>query len=305
MRQIGSDAAPRRAGSQFGFTLVELIVSITLLSTLAMVAVPMLRMPMTAYLESNARVSVVGELDDVQTRLSADLARALPNSVRLRTVGTRQLLEFLDLRAEGRHRDGTSGAPQVCPAVCAAAANNDALEAACTERCFTSLGPTVGDVPVPGADYVVVNPLGPGVPNGDPYFGGAAAVAGGIKTRLTASAAVAGGTRFDIAPHRFAALASSKRFFIVAGPVSYECDPGTQRLLRHDGYAIAAVQPAAFAAAQSATLASGVTACRFAYTRSSTRGGVVTLWLRFTRPVSAGAPAEFAELVLMAPVQES
>jgi MSHA biogenesis protein MshO len=280
------------------------VVSITLLSTLALVAVPMLRMPMTAYMESAARVNVSTELDTVQTRLNADLARAVPNSIRLRTVGARQLLEFLEVRAEGRHRNGASGAAQSCPAVCASVGNNDSLEAACSERCFTSLGPALGDVPVPGADYVVVNPLGPGVPNGDPYFGGAAAVAGGIKSRLNATAALPGGTRFDIAPHSFPALATTRRFYIVAGPVSYECNPATQRLVRYDGYAIGALQPVGFAGAQSAVLASGISACSFVYTRTSGRGGMLSLWLRFTRPVSAGAPSEFSELVLSAPVNE-
>jgi len=293
------------AACRRGFTLVELVVAITLLSTLALVAVPMLRMPMAAYLESAARVDVATELDTVQTRLNADLARALPNSLRLRTAGGRQLLEFLEVRAEGRHRAGTSGAAQACATPCAALGNNDSLEAACSERCFTSLGPAVGDVPMPGTDYVVVNPLGPGVPNGDPYFGGAAAAAGGIKSRLNATAALpGGGTRFNIAPHSFPALAASRRYFVVSGPVSYECNPATQRLTRHDSYAIAALQPAAFAGAQSADLASGITACSFVYTRTSARGGVLSLWLRFTRPVSAGAPPEFSELVLSAAVNE-
>ena len=287
-----------------GFTLVELVISITLLSTMALVAVPMLRVPMTAYMESAARVAVASELDNVQARLTADLARALPNSVRLRTVGARQLLEFLDVRAEGRYREDASGAAQVCPAICLAAGKNDALEAACTERCFTSLGPTIGDVPVVGTDYIVVNPLGPGVPNGDPYFGGAATLPGGIKSRLTAMAALPNGQRFDITPHSFPALPATQRFYVVGGPVSYECNPATQRLTRYDGYTIAALQPAGFGALQGAPLATGVSACRFDYTRTGARGGMVSLWLRFTRPVSAGAPAEFSELVLMAPVRE-
>ncbi len=291
----------RRMRFDAGFTLVELIISITLLSTLALVAVPMLRVPMSGYLQSQARVDVSGELDAAQTRLSADLAGALPHSVRLRTVAGRQLLEFLDVRAEGRHRDGASGAPQACPVVCATAANNDALEAACTERCFTTLGPLVGDAPVPGADWVVVNPLGPGVPNGDPYFGGAAAVPGGIKSRLNAATVVANGLRLDIAPHSFATLAPERRVYVVSGPVSYECNPATQQLRRHDGYALSAAQPANFGGAQTATLATGVSACRFAYTPTGARGGLVTLWLRFNRAV-AGAPSEFSELVLMAPV---
>ncbi|KNZ33503.1 MAG: hypothetical protein AD742_06330 [Methylibium sp. NZG] len=283
---------------------MELIVSITLLSTMALVAVPMLRIPMTAYLEASARAGATTELDTVQARLGADLARALPNSVRVRTVGSRQLLEFLEVRAEGRHRSGPSGGPQSCPAVCNLSANHDSLEAACTERCFMSLGALRGDAPVPGSDYVVVNPLGPGVPSGDPYAGGAGPVVGGIKSRLTATAAVSGSTRMSIAPHSFPALAGTRRFYVVSGPVSYECDPTTQLLQRHDGYAIGALQPAAFGGAQTAPLAVGVTACRFSYTATGARGGMVNLWLRMTRPVSAGAPPEFSELVLMAPVTE-
>ncbi len=289
---------------QRGFTLVELVVSITLLSTLALVAVPMLRMPLAAYLETAARADVTGQLDMVESRIHADLARALPNSIRLRSVGTRRLLEYLEVRAQGRHRAGLSGAAQVCPLVCGAPGANDALEASCTERCFTSLGPLVGDPSVPGTDYVVVNPLGPGVPGGDPYTGGAAAVPGGIKTRLIATSAVPNGQRLDITPHNFPALSPSRRFYVVAGPVSYECDPGTGRLLRHDGYAVAVAQPAAFGGAQTALLADSVAACGFGYLATGTRGGIVTLSMRLTRSMSAGTPPESAELVLSAPVLE-
>lgn len=295
---------PRSGRAARGFTLIELIVSITLLSTLALVAVPMLRMPMTAYLEAGARAGVSTELDTVQARLNADLARALPNSVRVRSVGARQLLEFLDVRAEGRHRDGLSGAAQSCPPVASTCSptNRDSLQAACTETCFTSLGPLVGDVPVAGSDSVVVNPLDPVGPVGNPYRAGAA----GIRSLLTATAPVASGTRFGIAPFDFAALASTRRFYVVSGPVSYECNPATQLLQRHDGYAIAFAQPVAFGATPAAPLATGVSACTFNFTRTggSGRGGVVSLWLRLTRPVSAGAPAEFSELVLTAPVRE-
>ena len=308
MRRIASRKAAglgtgSRSRAQRGFTLVELIISITLLSTLALVVVPMLRMPMAAYLEAGTRADVTGQLDMVQGRLRADLARALPNSVRLRSVGARRLLEFLEVRAHGRHRAGLSAGIPVCPLFCALPGNNDSLETTCTERCFTSLGPLTGDAPVPGNDYVVVNPLGPGVPGGDPYFGGAAPVAGGIKTRLTALAAAPGGARLDLTPHSFPALAASRRFFVVAGPVSYECDPATGRLTRYDGYAITALQPAAFGAAPSALVADSVAACSFGYTSTGARGGLVTLSMRFTRNAAAGA-TESTELVLSAPVLE-
>ena len=280
-----------------GFTLIELVVALTLVSLLAMVAVPMLRLPMSAYLDAANRVELGAAAEVATARLAQDLGQALHNSVRVRQVGARVMLEYLELRAHGRYRNGASGAAQSCPAVCSAPGANDVLEFACSEACFTSLGPLMGSAPVPGSDYVVINPRGPGVPGGDPYFGGAAVVAGGIKSRLLGVAPVAGGSRVTITPHSFALAAPSKRFYVVATPVSYECDPGTQRLTRYWGYPIAATQPVVFAGAQSAPLATQVSACRIRYDTAGTggRGGVVSVWLRFTQPAAGTGVAESFE----------
>jgi hypothetical protein len=108
-----------------------------------------------------------------------------------------------------RRADLGVGAP-ACPAACTAPGGNDMLEAACSESCFTILGPLLGDAPVPGSDWVVVNPLGSAVPGANPYFGGSAAVAGGIKTRMLGPAAVPGGTRVQMAAHTLPATAASR-----------------------------------------------------------------------------------------------
>ncbi|MDP1901105.1 MAG: type II secretion system protein [Rubrivivax sp.] len=291
IRHAPCTGAPARAAR--GFTLVEMIVAIALIGLLSVMAAPLLRIPMVAWMDASRRADLGATADLVQDKLAADLARALPNSVRVRQVGTRVWLEYLEVRAQGRHRAGTTAAAPACPATCSTPGGNDMLEAACSETCFTSLGPLQGDPPLAGSDWVVVNPLGPGVPAGDPYFGGNAAVAGGIKVRLADVLPAADGSRLRHAAHTFPATAASRRFYLVATPVSYECNPATQRLLRHAGYAVAAVQPTAFAGADTVPLASNLAACSLRYTPAGAlgRGGVVSMWLRLSRVAAdTGAP---------------
>jgi MSHA biogenesis protein MshO len=271
---------------QQGFTLVELVVAITLLGILSVVVVPMLRTPMSAYMDAAHRADLAAELDASVAKMRDDLAQALPNSIRVRQVGTRYFLEYLPVRAWGRYRAAASAA--ACP--------NDMLELGVAgEACFTTLGPLQGSAPVPGSDWVIVNPIATnGVVGEDPYVGGATAPAGGVKSRLTAVAPAAGGSRIAITPHLFPATApASRQFYIVAQPVSYECNPATGRLTRYDGYAIAAVQPIAFPAAGAAPLATLIGACTFRYDPTGTpgRGGVVSIWLRYSLPsAGTGAP---------------
>ena len=292
-----------------GFTLVEMVVAIVLLGILSMVMVPLLQLPMSAHLSATRRAALASELDVTVARLRADLAQALPNSVRVRQVGARHFVEYLEVRASGRLRAAASGGAQNCPATCSAPGANDVLEFACNESCFTTLGPLDGGAPVAASDWVVVNPLGPGIANGDPYFGGSAMPVGGIKSRLQSIAGVGTDQRLTMTPHSFVLAPANRRFYVVATPVSYECNPATQRLTRYWGYAVAAAQPAAFGAANSAPLATGITACSFAYTATGGvgGGGLLTVWLRSSQPVSnlGAGQVESAESVSEFSVKEA
>ena len=294
---------------QRGFTLVEMVVAIVLLGILSMVMVPLLQLPMSAHLSATRRAALANELDVTMSRLRADLAQALPNSVRVRQVGARHFVEYLEVRATGRFRADTSGGAQSCPATCSAPGANDVLEFACNESCFTTLGPLDGGAPVAGTDWVVVNPLGPGIANGDPYFGGSAMPAGGIKSRLQTIAPAGTDQRLTMTAHSFALAPANRRFYVVATPVSYECNPATQRLTRYWGYAVAAAQPAVFGAANSAPLATGITACSFAYTATGGAGGggLLTVWLRTSQPVGnlGAGQVESAESVSEFSVKEA
>ena len=303
MRRTVTDAGfpqrPRaRWRAQHGFTLVELVVAITLLGILAMVTVPLLQLPMSAYVEATRRATTASDMDATATKLRADLATALPNSIRIDPTG--RWLEYLEVRAVGRFRSGSDGTPATCPATC----GNDVMQFACNESCFTTLGPLQGSAPVAGSDYVVINPLGPGIPLGDPYFGGTAFPVGGIKSRLQAMTPTGTGSRITMAAHSFALAPANKRFYVVSMPVTYECNLATRRLTRRWGYAVATVQPTAFGGGTlSAPLA--LQDCRFSYNATGASGGVVTVQLDHS-PQNAGAGvSETASSVLEFSVREA
>lgn len=304
--------APTKKDS--GFTLVEMIVSITLLSLLALVAVPMLRMPMKAYSEASSRAALAGEINMARGRMADDLSRALPNSVRVRTVGTAWLLEYLEVRAHGRYRTGqnTASGPS-CPVApgCGGAPNmRDALNTSCNDNCFTSLGPMVSmgqgaGNPVANSDYVVVNRT-----DVDAYVGGAATVAGGSKSRLTGFAAVsASEQRFSFTAHRFVPVGTtepaSRRFYVVSTPVTYECNPVTRQLRRYSNYPVSATQPTAFpAGTQVAQLASTVQSCGAAprYITAAginNAGGVVQFSILFADAPSGNAANQLEQVEMV------
>lgn len=274
--------------SERGFTLVELIVAITLTGILTAVVAVFLRLPFSAYQDVTRRATLTDIADTALRRISRDIRDALPNSVRVSSPAAGIFhLEFLAVRTSGRYRSQPSGGATTCPLGGWGAGFNDTFEfgAGVTDTCIHTLGATPDFATiVPGSDFFVVSNLGVGVVGGDAYATGPAT--GGNKSLIAAVAAGAGPAPEDtitFAAHSFLLDSPTARFYVVSGPVTYQCNAATGTLTRHDGYPIAAAQPAPLPAVGS-NLATGVTGCIVAYAPGITaRSGLVTITLTLSQ----------------------
>lgn len=278
---------------QAGFTLIEMIVAITITAILSGIVVLFIRLPLQGYFDVSRRAELTDAADLAVRRMSREVQGALPNSVRVTTVAGVTYLEFLAVRAGGRYREQPGG---TCPG-----GNSDELEIGLPDTCFRTLGDIagIGQI-VAGSDSLVVYNLGTGHAGADAYVG---------ANRVTIASATdgAGSETFAFASTTFPLASPSRRFFVVSGPVTYACDPtaGNQVLRRHWGYAIAAAQPTPPVGATTALLASGVTACSIAYVAGAgSRNGVVSISLTLTR-TDAGGNAENVALYSQAHVVNS
>jgi MSHA biogenesis protein MshO len=319
-----------------GFTLVEMIISIAILGLLAAVAAPLLRMPLDVYLESSNRIRVTTDMDWVHAKLKTDFATALPNSIRVRQVGTRYFIEFLQVHGHGRYRSGKpdTGYPaQACTPTpnCDKGNASDEADAlafgtpasACADSCFFTLGRIVNvgnAAPIANTDLIVVDPTNVTGTSGDPYANDVLPAIQSNKSLLTAIGpydAAKFGHQISMTAHAFPAIplpgnetARPKRFYVISNsPVTYVCDTTAAPLTRHWGYAIAPVQPVAFGAAVPSAALSSSVACVVNAARPLVepagvrgRGGLVSLRMIFTVPGVGGGPGERTELVFTAAV---
>ena len=290
---------PCNAGTQYGVTLIELTLVIVILGILSAITANFLRVPIEAYFDLSRRAALTDVADLAMRRLERDIARALPNSVRVTTLGATTYLEYLEVRTGGRYREEPSGGATTCVPGGKGVGYNDTLETGFSDTCFRTLGATLNlATVVPNADYLVVYNLGPGYPANDAYASGAAT--GGSKALITGVVAGGGANPEDqisFASHGFPLSSPGRRFHVVSTPVSYVCapnpaNPAAGTLTRRWGYPVTAVQPTGFAAGNSALLATGVAACTFVYNPAPApqRAGIVAISLQLAQ--TAGQKTE-------------
>lgn len=241
---------------QLGVSLVEMSLVIAITAIVGAMVAVFLRTPIQSYIDQDRRARLADAADTALRQLGRDVRLALPNSVRVSTAGGVTYLEFLATRAGGRYR---------------AAGGGDLLDFTTADGSFDVLGPAVTLL---ASDRIAVYNLG--IPGADAWAG----------DTLASYTGPAGSTSsIAIAAKQFPLASPGYRFQVVSGPVSYVCDPGAGTLTRYWGYAIAAVQPTAFAAATpQALLADGVRACTITYQPGVTeRGGLVIVRLTLGR----------------------
>jgi MSHA biogenesis protein MshO len=93
---------------QRGFTLIELVMVITIMGIVGSIIAAFMRQPIDAYLDSARRSGLTDVADTAVRRMGRDIRKALPNSVRIPNANC---LEFIPTKTGGRYRaeDAVSG----------------------------------------------------------------------------------------------------------------------------------------------------------------------------------------------------
>lgn len=261
-----------------GFTLIELITVVVLVSILAALGGMLITTPIRSFVDVSRRAELVDIADNALQRMSRELRNALPNSVRIRNSGSRTALEFLHTSTGGRYR-----------ARLESGGTGNALSGAGIDS-FDVLDGINGTVnPGPGgqasclngtSDCLVIYNTGIGAGYFNAYAGDniAAITAVGAST-LSYDNGAAWSFPFPIAP------SASQRFYVVDRPISFVCDLSSGELRRYEDYGIGPIQPIAPADFSVAgdLLADNIQNCVFNYAGSpSARHGLVTLRIQVT-----------------------
>jgi MSHA biogenesis protein MshO len=248
---------------QIGFTLVEMVMVITIVAILAAASTQLIRNPAQSFIDGENRANLTDRADTALRRMARDIRNALPNSVRVTTNGGDSFIEFVPVKTAGRYR-AEVGNDSV---------NDNPLDFSLATDTFNVLGTPVT---VSAGDKLVIYNLG--IPGSDAYEGtnSRALLTTGTLNTLSFS----GGT--------FPQASPSSRFYVVSTPVTYACDMTNHVLLQYSGYAIQTAQPASVATlnglATARQLAANLSSCQINYVAGILqRSGVVTIYLGFTQ----------------------
>jgi len=222
-----------------GFTLIELVMVIVLIGALASVASIFIAGPVSGFLDSNRRATLVDIAQTALQRMTRNIHAALPNSVRVSNNGTQYGIEYLNTVTGGRYRNlqATSGP-------------SNKLNFHASSDSFGILGglPDFGLIDTSGGsgqaacmsnivDCLVIYNTGTGAGNFNAYNGdNIAAITAVSNTSMTFD-------NSDIPGWHFPTRSPDNRFFVVNTPVSFVCDSSTGLLLMYQNYNIMVTQP--------------------------------------------------------------
>ncbi len=259
-----------------GFTLVELIITITITGIVVSFAAFFIAAPIRGFTDQTRRAELVDSAESTLRRMGRDIRRALPNTIRTTTSGSITALEILSAVEGVRYRagppPGAANARLIFTAADGAFNSIGVFKAITKPFSSTTHYLSVFNVGIAGANaYELSNVI---TPAGTQIDIDAAAEAGEDNVLLSPS-------------FQFAFPSPRQRIYLVDTPVSFLCDTATGNLTRYAGYAIATNQAdrdsdaeLLAAGAVAALLSDNLTACGFTYTPGTAqRAGMVTMSL--------------------------
>ena len=260
-----------------GFTLVELVITITVASIVVVLMALFIVMPMNAYSTQTQQAALVDAADSALRFMARDLRSALPNSVRATPSGT--ALELLATADGARYQDG---GPVSNPAL--------VLDFTTADGAFATTVPfTQLTLPWSSSSYYL-SIYNVGVPGANAYQTPPNVITPAGTTITITAGATPNQNLVTLSPaFQFAFGSPGKRVYLVSGPVSYLCDTTAGTLTRYSGYTIAYTQPASAAAliaagATAALVAADVGGCQFTLTPGTAqRNALATLTLQITQ----------------------
>jgi len=261
-----------------GFTLIELVITITVGSIVVAFMALFIVMPMNAYSTQTQQAALVDAADSALRFMARDLRSALPNSVRVTSSGTVTALELLATADGARYQDG---GPLSNPAL--------TLDFTAADGAFATTVPfTQLTLPWSSSSYYL-SIYNVGVPGANAYQMANVITPAGTTITIAAGA-TANQNLVTLNPaFQFAFGSPGKRVYLVSGPVSYLCDTAAATLTRYSGYTIAIAQSASAAAlsaagATAALVAANVASCQFSLTTGTAeRNALATLTLQISQ----------------------
>ncbi|MCP3984741.1 MAG: type II secretion system protein [bacterium] len=275
----------RKGKGKAGFTLVELVVTLTITGLLAGLLMTAIQQPLLAYEDVARRARLVDGAENALVHVTRETRSALPNSLRL--TGGSRTLEFIPTRDGARYRRQ----PGVNPSTIDHTAASDVL-AFTGDDSWNLLGRLQDlsfsyGVPLGAGFRIAIYPTDTGV-----YASAAADTTPSRVTPSTTTITVSDDGDEDqlglSAAFDFLLESPDQRLYLIEAPLTYRCDLGAGTLTRFSGYGFHSTQPDNPAAApltsgSSALVVEGVSVCSFTYLAgTSSRSGLLTMELGVT-----------------------
>lgn len=269
-----------RAYTLRAFTLIELVIVITLMSAVGLLVAQLMSQPFTQYEAASRRAELTSLANAALNRVTIDLQNAVPNSVRVdNSDASVTFLELILAIDGGRYRDD---------------GNTSVDDTSLTPNIADSRFHVLGRLRVldpsnfPSNARLVINPFATAS-----LYSAASGTAGiGMMTPdatvITLTEPVANEARFSLSSpftfDPFGAGSARKRMYVTQTGVIYRCSETSQELRRYTNYDIEpALADVDLSSGDQALVLNSISSCEFLYNSAiSQRLGVVTANLQVT-----------------------